>query len=408
MKFAYTCYDKNGKERSGEVSASSATEASDMLRRDGLFVATIAEAGQQEKSGPKREKTERSTGSPKLLSAFARELALLVSSGTPLVDALMAIERQTMDEKWRGVVESVRVRVEEGASLAEALHEQRAHFDPVSRSMVAAGEAGGNLAEMLNRLAALSRQQMRVRNNLVGAMVYPTLLVSVSLTVLVSMVMFVLPRFAEMFETLDAPLPPTTALLMIVSEMSRAYWWIVLPAVLGAAFAVWSWLRTDSGRWAVSTGLLKAPQIGTIARNLATAKFARVLGVLLNSRVPMLEALKLTRASLTNPHYRALVENATEAVTVGDSISDAIGSSDLMTPSVVEAIRNGERTGRVGEVLCGLADHMDEDNEVLIRSLSSVIEPVILIVMGLVVAFVALSMFIPLFDLTGSAGGMAQ
>jgi len=331
---------------------------------------------------------------------LARQMHSLVSCGTPLVDALGASERQAKAGPWRDALADVRGRVEQGMPLSAAMESQPDFFDAVSRSLVAAGESSGNLPAMLDRIAVMIRKQVSVRSSVIGAMVYPSLLLVVAVSVLALLIVFVIPRFGELFRSLDAKLPPTTQALLALGEWLQAYWW---AAGLGAIVPVVGlnlWLRSPDGRKAVDTVVLRLPQIGGIVRSFATARIARVLGMLLESHVSVLEALALTRQSMANHHYAALITRAEEAVTQGRSIYAAFENTNLVSPSVCEAIRSGEQSGQVGPMLTHIADFLDEENEVVVRSLTSIIEPIILVGMGFVVGLVAISMFLPLFDLT--------
>jgi type II secretory pathway component PulF len=278
------------------------------------------------------------------------------------------------------------------------------YFDPVCRSLVAAGESGGKIDDMLRRLALLVRQSLKIRTGLAGSMVYPTLLIFVSIGVLGAMFGFVLPRFEGLFKTLEAPLPPTTKIMMGISTWMRQYWWIALGVLISTGVGLKYWLSTPSGRRWSHVTIVRLPQIGRIVRALATARIARVLGVLLEGKVPLLDALQLTREATGNMCYADLVAAAEDRVIRGENISSAFGSSRLIPQSVTEAIRSGEKTGQLAAVLTNIADYLDEDNEVVIRSITSIVEPLILLALGLVVGFVAISMFLPLFDLTSTAG----
>ncbi len=404
MKFRYTAYDRAGKVVSGAIEAPATADAGETLRRQGLFVSKI-EA--ETSPGPARpaDRPVRAGGNRlRLVAGFTRQLGVLVSTGTPVVDALEALERQASDERFRKAIGHVRQKVVEGSPLAAALESQSRYFDAVSRSLVAAGESSGKLDAMLERLADLTRQQLRVRNALVGAMVYPCLLMVVAVGVLTTMLVFVLPRFAGLFKTMNAPLPPSTKVLMAMSHALTAYWYIVVLAVaVSVAAAVW-WLRSRSGRRALNTVAVRAPKIEKLTRNFATARLARLIGVLLESKVQLLDALQLTREAFSNHHYVNMLQRAQESVTRGEPLSQSLAASGLVAPSVCEAVRNGERTGQVGRVMLSMADYLDEENEVVVKSLTSILEPVILIVLGAVVGIVATSMFMPLFDLTSMAG----
>jgi type II secretory pathway component PulF len=271
--------------------------------------------------------------------------------------------------------------------------------------MVEAGETGGNFAAMLDRMAQLTKKQLHVRSSIVGAMVYPCLLILVSMNVLCTMLLFVLPRFAELFKTLDSPLPPSTKFLMALSALLRNYWWGVLLGIGATAFAIKTWFGTDAGKRMMSTIAIRMPKFGLLVRNFIVARVIRTLGVLLTSKVQLLDALRLTRQGTPNHHYSDLLGRAEVAVTRGEPISAAFARKDLVPMNIYEALRNGERSGQVGPLLLNMADFMDEENEVIMKSLTSIIEPLILIVLGVLVGAVALSMFMPLFDLTAAAHG---
>lgn len=424
MKLAYQAYDRTGRAVSDTIEAIDPNEASDRLRRQGLFVAFIAPSSDEK---PARSEIGSSTELPRIrptigdgastsseraprkrlknLTMFTRQLQVLIATGTPLVQSMGALERQAQDRSWKRVISDVRQRVEGGATLAAAMESHPRCFDAVYRSLIAAGESGGSLEHMLSRLASLTRQQHRIRSSIMGTLTYPCLLMSVAVVVLVLMVGFILPRFAGLYESLDTPLPPSTQFLMWLGAMVRSYWWMIMAVLVLSAFGLKVWLGTPSGKRALDTAAMRAPQFGRIFRSFATARLTRVLGVLIESHVPLLEALRLTRQSAGNSHYADLVGMAEEAVTRGDTISSAFANSTLVSPYITEAIRNGENCGQVGPLLISVADFLDEENEVVVKSLASVIEPVILIAMGLMVGAIALSMFLPLFDMTAMAGG---
>lgn len=406
MSFAYTAYDKAGKEARGRVEAASAPEAIERLRQQGLFATDVHPDTAPATGRPgARRSGKRVRARLRNLSIFSRQLAVLLGSGTPVVGALSALELQLEDPGWRDVLAQVRAAVEEGHSLAEALDKHPDHFDSITRSLVAAGEAGGNLDKMMDRLASLTRQQLHARNSLIGAMVYPALLIAVALAVLLVMVLLVLPKFAGLFKTMDMPLPATTKVMMAVSDILRGYWWAVAPGLAAAAFGAIAWVRTEAGRRSFHTFAVRAPQIGRLTRNFATARVTRILGVLLESHVPMLDALRLTCQSAGNQHYIALMHRVEDAVTRGEPVSNALAATPLISPSVCEAIRNGERSGRLSTSLLTISDFLDQDNDILVKSITSIFEPVILLVLGLVVGIVAMSLFVPLFDLTSMTQG---
>jgi len=331
-----------------------------------------------------------------------------VASGTQLADGLHALERQTQPGPWRQVMTSLRTRVEEGSTLAAAMEPHQAYFDPIYRNLIAAGESSGQLVQMFDRLAALKQKQMKIRNSIRGALIYPVLLLTVGLTIFAMLLVFVIPRFAGLFQTMAVPLPASTAILLAVSKAFCGYWWLVLLLLAGAAGALIAFVRTPRGRRFCDTAVLRLPYIGSIVKSLATARIVSLLGVLMQARIPVLEALRHVRHSTGNIHYQELIARAEDAVTKGEAMSAAFDEVRLINPSVYEAIRSGEASGEIDRLLLNISAFLDEENEVIVRSLTTIIEPLILVVMGILVGLISICMFTPLFDLasmTQQGGG---
>lgn len=403
MKFRYQGYDRSGAGVSAQIAAPDEAGAREQLARKGVAVSELARV--RETGAPSGGGGFGSGKRREQVAAFLRQLSVLVETGTPLVEAITSIERQLEEGPWKATLARVRERLEEGAQLSDSMAAHPAYFDPVCRSLIAAGESGGKLGDMLSRLAVFMRQQVKLRRTVTGAMAYPCLLICVAFVVVVAMLGFVMPRFEGLFKSIDAKLPPTTEMLMGASAFVRAHWYYFVALAGAAPFAAWLWLRTHTGRSAAERAMIRAPLLGPVTRAFATAKLARVLGVLLEGRVPMLDALRLTRSATGRDAYARLVARAEDAVTRGESILGAFSDPTLINPSVTEAIRSGERTGRVGAVLVQIADHMDEDNDMALKAAVGLLEPLILIGLGLVVGVMAISMFLPLFDLAASGGG---
>ncbi|MBM4025363.1 MAG: type II secretion system F family protein [Planctomycetes bacterium] len=400
MKLAYKAYDGSGKAVTGIVDAGDAPGATDLLRRQGLFVAEVKASIPTEEERPRLRGRRASRGQRlKDVAWFSRQLFVLVSSGTRLADALHALERQARPGLWRQAITDLRTRVEEGMSLAAAMESHDAYFDPIYRNLITAGESSGHLVEMFDRLAGLKQKELKVRNSVVGALIYPCMLVTVGVAIFVLLLLFVIPRFAGLFTTMDVPLPASTAVLLGASAAFRGYWWLILLGTAGGIGALIASLRTPRGRLFRDTAVLRLPYIGPVVRSLATARIVSLLGVLMQARIPVLEALRHVRQSTGNNCYQALIVQAEEAVAKGEAMSAAFEDPRLINPSVYEAIRSGEAGGEIDRLLLNIAAFLDEENEVILRSLTSIIEPVILIVMGLLVGLISICMFMPLFDL---------
>jgi type II secretory pathway component PulF len=412
VKVLYHGYDKLGKSVKGVIDAGDVREAREVLRRQGVFAMKLgaAEAGgvSLDANAPHLSgKFKLAGGSSKLekVAFMMRQLALLVQTGTPVVEALASLEKQAPQGEWREVLKQLRAKVEEGKSLAEAMGNRPDYFDAVCRSLVAAGESGGQLHEMCDRLSKLVRQQVRIRKTVGHALIYPSLLMCVALGVTITMITFVLPRFEALFETLGSDLPAMTAVLMDVSRFVRGQWYFVVGGVLAAFFGGFGYLRTAHGQRTLDVLALRLPKLGHFTRAYATARITRVLGTLLDGKVPLLEALALSRHVVRNSLYVALLARAEETVIRGEPLSAALDDPAMLPQSVIEAVRSGEKTGNLAPVLTSVAEFMDEDTEQTIKTVTGLLEPLILLFLGLVVGAMAISMMLPLFDLTAAGAG---
>ncbi|MEM7624233.1 MAG: type II secretion system F family protein [Planctomycetota bacterium] len=357
------------------------------------------------KVGGKRLTLKARYGRARNLLFVARQLHVLLASGTPVVAALEGIERQTKDPVWQEAVTGIRHQVEEGSTLSAAMAQYPQLFDRVFRSLIEAGETAGKLPEMLDRLVKLTSKDLQMRSGIVGALLYPAILLSVVMVVLCITLTMVVPRFALLFESLNVPIPPTTKATLFASDILRSYWWALLIGAVGLGVGIFQWLRTAHGRTSLHTIALRMPVIGKLTQSFVTARVVRLLGTLMDSHLPLLQVLELVKGSCGNLHYAALIERAEQAVGQGEPVSSAFDDPSLINPSVYEAFRSGEASGRIAPSLITVADFLEEENDVIVRSLTKILEPLILIVLGGLVGLLAVSMFLPLFDLTAMAGG---
>ncbi|MFG0331487.1 MAG: type II secretion system F family protein [Phycisphaerales bacterium] len=405
MKIAYKGYDRSGRVVSDLIEAPNAEQARAKLAAQGLFGVELQKSGRRTRSsaasGGRRKAPFFGRGTRlRHVTLFFRQLSILVTAGSPLIVGLEAMTRQAKDPQWNAVVRDIRKRVEDGEAFSEAIRAHPAYFDQVYCSLIAAGEAGGSLAEMLRRLAELSQQQLRIRGSFLGAMIYPVVLLSIVSVVLVITLCLVVPRFGEMFETLGAPLPPTTEVLLMLSEWLRTNYLQAAVGVVGLAFGVFFFLRSAAGGRALDWAAIETPRIGKVVRSVMVARVLRVLGVLVSAGIPVLEALKLTKGAAPNQYYNGLLEQTEDAVSRGEGVSEVFERSGLVNDYVCQAIRSGEDNGQLGFVLVNLAEFLDEENELVVRNLTKVLEPFILIILGVVVGGAAISLFMPLFDLS--------
>jgi type II secretory pathway component PulF len=407
MKLAYKAYDGAGKTATGVIEADDTMTATEALRRRGLYVAEVIEqktTAAKRSSGRRQRRVSRSQ-KLKNIAMFSRQLHVLISSGTQIVDALRAVERQARAGPWREVIGNLRTRVEEGTALSAAMQDHPDYFDPIYCNLVAAGESSGHLADMFDRLAVFKQKQLRVRNSIIGAMIYPCMLVTIGSSIFVGLLVFVVPRFSTLFTTIGVPLPSSTAALLRISAALCRFWWVIGLLLGGTVFGLRHYLRTPAGRRFHDVLVLRLPYIGGVAKSLSSARVISLLGVLLEARIPVLEALRLVRSTAGNVLYEELIVQAEEYVSRGEPMSQAFADTPLFSPSIYESIRSGEHGGEIYRLLLNISNFLDEENDVIVRSLTSIIEPAILIVMGILVGLIAVCMFLPLFDLTAMTQG---
>lgn len=410
MRLAYNAVSATGTPVSDIIDAASMDEAMDLLRGKGLFVTQIepeADSKARAKAKAKgaavtfKSKTKRL----KDVAMFSRQLNVLVATGTPLADGLGALERQVKDADFKAHLTIIREQVEHGLTLYEALGKAPRYFDEVYRNIIKAGEESGSLPTMLDRLAVLTRKQVQVRQQIGGALIYPCLLILISIVVLAVMLTVVMPRFTGMFESLDVPLPASTMALMAASGLLITYWWAVLLGGIGALVGLRYALASPAGKRFIDGLMLSLPVLSDVTRAYATARIARLMGVLIECNVPLLDTIQLVRNATGNSRYEQMMVHAEEIVVTGESVSGAFADEKMIEPAFYEAVRNGEQSGRLSMLMITVADFMDEENDTRLRALTSLFEPLILVFLGLMVGGIAISMFMPMFDLTATAGG---
>lgn len=338
----------------------------------------------------------------KILVQITKQLSVLLRAGSGVVPALSAIQRQMKRPGHAALLGVLINDLEDGSTLTAALRRHPRIFDAVYAAIVAAGEASGALTEMLERLAGIVGKRRALRKKIVGALAYPTLLVAMCANIMMVLLFFVLPRFADMFVQLGVETPSVTRAMLYIAALLRDYWPLILAGAGAiAGLCVWAALH-DAGRQWASNIQLSIPLVGGLRAKLIQAQIFRTMGMLLESGVGVLETLELVRESTRNRRFQQLFSSLEQVVTSGGRLSSAFEDSGLVEPSFCQAIYTGEDTGNLGGTLTFCADVLDESNEELITMVMRLIEPVILIGMGVVVGAVAIALFLPLFDMTSA------
>jgi len=336
------------------------------------------------------------------LVLFTRQMSMLLTSGSGIVPAINAIAPQMKSVKHRQMLEGIRNNLEEGVTLTAALNRYPRAFDAAYCAVVAAGESSAQLPRMFSRLAVILGKRRTMRNRVLGSLIYPALLIVLSIKILAVMMFFVVPRFAGMFTTLGVEVPASTKVLMGIAGLLRGYWYVIVLLLLGLVGGLIYLFRTDNGRQFLSNVQIRIPVVGRLMSRLIQGQTFRILGMLLEARVGLLEALELARRVTHNDRFQLLYDGMRDAVTRGESISGAMNVGVTINPSIVQAIRTGEQSGKLGDAISYVADVLDEENGELLNVTTKLIEPLVLIVMGVIVGAVAVSLFMPLFDMTAA------
>jgi len=403
MEFSYEALGADGRRQTAHVEARDRGEALDRLRAQGLLVMKLAEAA----GNAGRKTVTRPGGGGGIrrrdVVMFNRQMKMLLDAGSAVVPALAAVEEQTGNPAMQALIGRVRTRVEEGDTLTHALDHEPRHFDAVYRSMVGAGEATATLPQVFDRLASMTQQREAVRRQITSALAYPAVLIVLLIAVISVTLLFVVPRFHQLFASMQSKIPTTTEFLFMLSLGLRAHWPYLLGGVVAAIVAGIALLRMQVTRQVLDDWLLRAPVIGRVIRRLAFANVLRVWAAMLRSHIPLLEALQQSRAATHNARILGGLRTVEEAVAAGGRVGEALAQAALAEPVIVSAIRTGEENGRLVEAVDFVSSWIDDDNSVLVQTVAKLAEPTLLAVMGVVVSFVAASLFLPLFDLTMAA-----
>lgn len=402
MQFAIEAMRPDGTTVADVVEAGDRSAALDTLREKGLLVLRL------EERAPRRSAVVLPGAGSRLtvrdLILLTRQLKMLLEAGAPVVPALEAAEHQSARLPVRALLRRLRERVEQGASLAAALQEEGSLFDPVFRSMVAAGEATASLPATFGRLSVLAYQQSQARKMVVVALIYPAVLSILLIGVVAILLFFVVPRFSVLFTTLNSPLPSTTKLLFAASEFVKSAWPYALGVLAAGVVAVVLALRVEAVRARVDEIVLRLPVLGRLACRLQFASVLRVWAAMLRSHVPLLDVIRQSREAVRNAAFLRALTQVEEAVASGGRVGQALDQAGIADPIIVSALRTGEENGRLSESVEFVSGWLDEENGNLVHGLTRLAEPLLLAFMGVVVGFVAMSLFLPLFDLATAAG----
>ena len=407
--FTFEAMNSVGQPVKGEVDATNSEEAIGKIRAMGNFPTKIKEKAVKRpaKAGPatpvRRAPGKRTVGAvpKKLLTQFTRQLSTLVDAGLPILRSLRVLEQQQKPGMLRVAIRLVAEDVEGGATLSEAMGRHPKAFDRLYTNMVRAGELGGVLDVILQRLADFMEKAQALKRKVIGAMIYPIAVISFAVVIVALLMMFVIPKFQDFFSGMKVALPaPTRALLAMSHWMGAGFGWVW---ILALPFGIWLIMRllktSPGGRYFVDRLKLSIPIMGTIVAKSSVARFTRTLGTLLSAGVPILEALNITRETAGNEVYARSLAKVHDGIREGESFADPLRQAKIVEPMVVNMIDVGEETGELDKMLGRIADTYDEEVNALVAGMTSLMEPVMVIVLGVIVGFVVVSLFLPMVSL---------
>jgi general secretion pathway protein F len=399
--YTYSALNERGKMTKGVISADSPRSARGKLRQAGLFATDILETGGAEShdgrnlSGFSLLQRVRAQD----LTVMTRQFATLMAANLTVVEALTALIEQTDNRLLQKTLIEVRESLNEGSSLAVALEQHPKVFSDLFVNMARAGETSGTLDAVMLRLADLTERQLDTRNQITAKMYYPLFMLVIGGLVLMALLAYVVPTVTAIFSHMNATLPLPTRILIAVSDFLKAYWWAMGLAALGLILAVQRYRRTRRGARRFDLLKIRAPLVGKLALRMAMSRFTRTLGMLRHSDIPLLDALEIARAVVNNTVLSDAIQRAQEEIREGATIAAPLQASGYFPPLVSHMISVGEKTGRLEEMLLRVADNYDNEVRSSIEGLTSLVEPVIIVLMAVVVFAIMLAVLLPIFEL---------
>jgi general secretion pathway protein F len=397
--FEYSALDAGGREKHGVIEADTERHARTLLRERGLAPLAIESIRETAGHAGLRERFSRPGLSRGELALVTRQFATLERAGLTIEECLNVLIEQTESTGARRLLAAVRARVLEGQSLSRGLAAFPSAFPEIYRAMIEAGEHSGKLGEVLERLADFTENRESLRNAMLTAFIYPALVTVVALLVVSGLLVYVVPQVTRVFTNMGQALPVATRVLIAISDFARANGLLVLGAVIAAAIVFRLLLRDEGRRARWHRLVLRLPLIGRLTRGVNAARFADTLGILTAAGVPLLSSLQSAAAVVTNLPMKGAVEEAVRRVREGAALSSSLGAAKLFPPLVIHLIASGEATGRLDTMLARAAEAQSRELENWVKRLTALLEPVLIILMGLIVLFVVVAILLPIFDM---------
>lgn len=398
--YKFTAKDPNGKKYIGEVEVLDEKTLVSTLQKQGLVPVKIRKRDMGGIVGKILEVLPKLGAGGTDLAGFTRQLSTMISAGLPLTEALVILEKQAKNPQFARIISTVVADVTGGTSLSQALAKHPKTFDIVYIKLVEAGETGGVLDKVLGKLSDTLEKDREFKSKTKGAFIYPAIVIIVMVIVMIIMMIFVIPRLTSLYTEIGAKLPLPTRILIAISNLIRGFWWLL--AIL-TALTFWGlryFSKTEKGSQFFSRLVLKVPIWGKVRKTLILATFTRTLGLLIGTGIPIIVALKVVAGLLQNSTYKEGIDFAIERVERGSPLYQPLSVNPAFPPIIGQMLRVGEETGKMDEVLQRLSVYFENESEHLIRNLTTALEPIILVILGLGVGILVLSIILPIYNLT--------
>jgi type IV pilus assembly protein PilC len=370
------------------------------LRQQNIIPTKITPKGKEIKfSLPFKQKVNQ-----RAIAVFTRQLATMIDAGLPLVQSLEILSVQQEQKLFKDIIREIREEVEGGSTFAGALKKHPAAFDDLYTNLVVAGEEGGILDNILLRLAGYIEKAEALKKKVKSAMIYPATIVGVAVIVVMILMIFVIPVFEDMFKGAGQTLPLPTLIVLGMSKLIKKYVFIVVPVLIFAFFLLRRYHKSENGRAVIDRLLLRLPVLGPLLQKISVARFSRTLGTLVSSGVPILDGLTIVSKTSGNKSIETAILNARSSIREGETIADPLGRSGMFPPMVIQMISVGESTGALDSMLSKIADFYEEEVDVAVGNLTSLLEPFLMVFLGVVIGGVVISMYLPIFQMAGAVG----
>ncbi|HVE72095.1 MAG TPA: type II secretion system F family protein [Thermoanaerobaculia bacterium] len=390
---------RNGQTQTGVLVADSKDAVIAMMRRQQIVVTAVKEKG-KEIALPKFG----GGVSPQSIAVFTRQFSVMIDAGLPLVQCLEILGNQQENKTFKRVLIQVRSDVESGSNLADSMRKHPKVFNDLYTNMVAAGEAGGILDTILQRLATYIEKAVKLNAQVKSAMIYPVAVISIAVIVVAVILWKVIPVFAALFESLGAELPLPTRVVIALSNFIAAFWWLMGMLFVAGWFAIRKYHQTYKGKRVLDGILLKMPVLGILLRKIAVARFCRTLATLTSSGVPILDGLQITARTAGNSVVEDAIMATRKSVEEGKTISEPLGDTEVFPPMVVQMIAVGEQTGALDTMLSKIADFYEDEVDLAVAGLMKLLEPILIAFLGVCIGGIVIAMYMPMFSLIGQLG----